>query len=62
MKRWNAHTDIACGKAAKVLYTPCVKRLAYQTMVKPLMFYGTPAWHSSTEVNNKEYIHILYSW
>jgi len=58
--RWNAHIDIARGKAAKVLSfaarnlhgcTPRVKRLAYQTMVKPLMFYGTPAWHPSTEVN-----------
>jgi hypothetical protein len=24
--------------------------LAYQTMVKPLMFFGTPAWHPSTGV------------
>jgi len=58
--RWNAHTDIARGKAAKVLSfaarnlhgcTPRVKKLAYQTMVKPLMFYGTPAWHPSTQTN-----------
>jgi hypothetical protein len=58
--RWNTHTDIARGKAAKVLSfaarnlhgcTPRVKKLAYQTMVKPLMFYGTPAWHPYTQTN-----------
>jgi hypothetical protein len=62
--RWNAHTDNAHGKAAEVLSfavrnlrscTPRVKRLAYQTMVKSLMFYGTPAWHPSTEVNKTKF-------
>jgi ribonucleases P/MRP protein subunit RPP40 len=55
--KWNAHTDIARAKAAKVLSfaarnlhgcSPRVKRLAYQAMVEPLLFYGTPAWHPST--------------
>jgi hypothetical protein len=47
VRKWNERTDIARAKAAKVLSlrtlgcTPRVKRLAYQTMVKPLMFYGT---------------------
>ncbi|CAB3378975.1 Hypothetical predicted protein [Cloeon dipterum] len=62
--RWNKHTDIARGKAAKVLSfaarnlygcTPRVKRLAYLTMVKPLMFYGTPAWHPSTQSNIQKF-------
>ncbi|XP_059489267.1 uncharacterized protein LOC132204659 [Neocloeon triangulifer] len=62
--KWNRHTEIARGKAAKVLSfaarnlqgcTPRVKRLAYLTMVKPLMFYGTPAWHPSTQVNMKKF-------
>ncbi|CAB3374422.1 Hypothetical predicted protein [Cloeon dipterum] len=62
--RWNKHTDIARGKAAKVLSfaarnlygcTPRVKRLAYLTMVKPLMFYGTPTWHPSTQCNIQKF-------
>jgi hypothetical protein len=62
--KWNAHTDIARGKAAKVLSfaarnlhgcTPRVKRLAYQAMVKPLMYYGTPAWHPSTKANEAKF-------
>ncbi|CAB3387866.1 Hypothetical predicted protein [Cloeon dipterum] len=62
--RWNKHTEIARGKAAKVLSfaarnlygcTPRVKRLAYLTMVKPLMFYGTPAWHLSTQCNIQKF-------
>ncbi|CAB3370560.1 Hypothetical predicted protein [Cloeon dipterum] len=62
--RWNKHTDIARGKAAKVLSfaarnlygcNPRVKRLAYLTMVKPLMFYGTPAWHPSTQCNIQKF-------
>jgi hypothetical protein len=65
--KWNAHTDIARGKAAKVLSfaarnlqgcTPRVKRLAYQTMVKPLMFNGTPAWHPSTQVNVDKFVKV----
>jgi hypothetical protein len=52
--RWNHHTEVARKKAAQILgfaqrnlkgCTPRVKRTAYLTMVKPILFYGTPAWH-----------------
>jgi hypothetical protein len=52
--RWTAHTKIVRGKAAQTLgfaarnlrgCTPRVKRMAYQSLVKPIMTYGLPAWH-----------------
>jgi Reverse transcriptase (RNA-dependent DNA polymerase) len=52
--RWNHHTEVTRKKAAQILgfaqrnlkgCTPRVKRTAYLTMVKPILFYGTPAWH-----------------
>ncbi|CAB3368687.1 Hypothetical predicted protein [Cloeon dipterum] len=46
--RWFVVSDAAQG-------APQVKRLAYLTMVKPLMFYGTPAWHPSTQCNVQKF-------
>jgi Reverse transcriptase (RNA-dependent DNA polymerase) len=62
--KWNENTERARCKASKVLSfaarnlygcTPRVKRLAYQTMVKPLLFYATPAWHPSTQINVEKF-------
>ena len=52
--KWNHHTEVTRKKAAQILgfaqrnlkgCTPRVKWTAYLTMVKPILFYGTPAWH-----------------
>jgi hypothetical protein len=51
--KWNHHTEVVRKKAAQILgfaqrnlkgCTPRIKRTAYLTMVKPILFYGTPAW------------------
>jgi len=61
--RWNVHTDIVRSKAAQVLgfasrnlrgCTPRVKRMAYQSLVKPIMTFGLPAWHPTTSENIKK--------
>ncbi|CAB3379160.1 Hypothetical predicted protein [Cloeon dipterum] len=58
--RWRVHTDIVRAKAAQRLSfaarnlrgcTPRVKRIAYLTMVKPVMTFGLPAWHPTTQEN-----------
>ncbi|MGL5405370.1 MAG: hypothetical protein ACRDCT_21800, partial [Shewanella sp.] len=58
--KWNHHTEIVHKKGAQILgfaqrnlkgCTPRVKRVAYQTMVKPILFYGTPAWHPESKGN-----------
>jgi hypothetical protein len=58
--KWTAHTKIVRGKAAQTLgfaarnlrgCTPRVKRMAYQSLVKPIMTYGLPAWHPDTISN-----------
>jgi Reverse transcriptase (RNA-dependent DNA polymerase) len=58
--KWNHHTDVVRKKAAQILgfakrnlkgCTPRVKRTAYLTMVKPILFYGSPAWHPETKTN-----------
>jgi hypothetical protein len=58
--KWNYHSDVTSKKAAQILgftqrnlkgCTPRVKRTAYLTLVKPILFYGTPAWHPETKRN-----------
>ncbi|CAB3387287.1 Hypothetical predicted protein [Cloeon dipterum] len=58
--RWNHHVDVKRKKAARSLgfaarnlrgCTQRVKRMAYLTLVKPKLFYGTPAWHPWTKAN-----------
>ncbi|CAB3387105.1 Hypothetical predicted protein [Cloeon dipterum] len=58
--RWNHHVDVQRKKAARTLgfaarnlrgCTQRVKRMAYLTLVKPKLFYGTPAWHPWTKAN-----------
>jgi hypothetical protein len=62
--RWNHHTEVSSKKAVQILgfaqrnlkgCTPRVKKMAYLTMVKPILFYGTPAWHpNNTNITNIE--------
>ena len=58
--KWNIQTDAVRQKAAKLLgfvarnlrgCTSRVKRLAYVTLIKPVMLYGTPSWHPTTSEN-----------
>ncbi|CAB3388004.1 Hypothetical predicted protein [Cloeon dipterum] len=58
--RWNVQTDAARAKAARVLgfaarnlrgCTQRVKRVAYLSLVKPILTYGLPAWHPTTQAN-----------
>jgi len=51
--KWDTHSSTVRAKAAKTLgfvsrtlhrCTPRVKRIAYLSLVKPILFYGTPAW------------------
>ncbi|CAB3379847.1 Hypothetical predicted protein [Cloeon dipterum] len=58
--RWNHHVDVQRKKAARTLgfaarnlrgCTQRVKRMAYLTLVKPKLFFGTPAWHPWTKAN-----------
>jgi ribonuclease P/MRP protein subunit RPP40 len=65
--KWNHHTDIVRAKAAKVLSfaarnmqgcTPRVKRMAYQSLVKPIMFYATPAWTPALKVNTQKLVKV----
>ncbi|CAB3388739.1 Hypothetical predicted protein [Cloeon dipterum] len=61
--RWNHHVDVQRKKAAQTLgfaarnlrgCTQRVKRMAYLTLVKPKLFYGTPAWHPWTKTNTEK--------
>ncbi|CAB3388827.1 Hypothetical predicted protein [Cloeon dipterum] len=61
--RWNHHVDVQQKKAAQTLgfaarnlrgCTQRVKRMAYLTLVKPKLFYGTPAWHPAWTKTNTE--------
>jgi Reverse transcriptase (RNA-dependent DNA polymerase) len=58
--RWQVHTDIVRKKAAQILgfaarnlqgCTPRVKRVAYLSLVKPIMMYGQPSWHPTSKGN-----------
>jgi hypothetical protein len=61
--RWEVHTDTVRAKAAQTLSfaarnlqgcTPRVKRMAYQSLVKPIMTFGLPAWHPTTAENTNK--------
>ncbi|CAB3379750.1 Hypothetical predicted protein [Cloeon dipterum] len=61
--RWNHQVDVQRKKAAQTLgfaarnlrgCTQRVKRMAYLTLVKPKLFYGTPAWHPWTKTNTEK--------
>ncbi|XP_065336851.1 uncharacterized protein LOC135937619 [Cloeon dipterum] len=74
--RWHEHTDIVRGKAARNLRfaarnlqgcTARVKRVAYLTLVRPVMTFGLPAWHPTTQDNvnrlervQKRAVHFIY--
>ncbi|CAB3387840.1 Hypothetical predicted protein [Cloeon dipterum] len=74
--RWHEHTDIVRAKAARNLgfaarnlrgCTPRVKRVAYLTLVRPVMTFGLPAWHPTTQDNvnrlervQKRAVHFIY--
>ncbi|CAB3372506.1 Hypothetical predicted protein [Cloeon dipterum] len=58
--RWDVHTDAVRAKAARVLNfaarnllgcTQRVKRVAYLSLVKPILTFGLPAWHPTTQAN-----------
>ncbi|CAB3384942.1 Hypothetical predicted protein [Cloeon dipterum] len=58
--RWSVHTDIVRAKAAQVLgfaarnlrkCTQKVKRVSFLSLVKPILMYGLPAWHPTTQEN-----------
>ncbi|CAB3375163.1 Hypothetical predicted protein [Cloeon dipterum] len=60
ISRWNHHVDVQRKKAVRTLRfaarnlrgcTQRVKRMAYLTLVKPKLFYRTPAWHPWTKAN-----------
>ncbi|CAB3387969.1 Hypothetical predicted protein [Cloeon dipterum] len=60
---WNHQVDVQRKKAAQTLgfaarnlrgCTQRVKRMAYLTLVKPKLFYGTPAWHPWTKTNTEK--------
>ncbi|CAB3378979.1 Hypothetical predicted protein [Cloeon dipterum] len=69
-------TDIVRAKAARNLgfaarnlrgCTPRVKRVAYLTLVRPVMTFGLPAWHPTTQDNvnrlervQKRAVHFIY--
>jgi len=63
---WNTHSSTVRAKAAKTLgfvsrtlqnCTPRVKRIAYLSLVKPILFYGTPAWSPiNTDANMNKLI------
>jgi hypothetical protein len=61
--RWNTHTDIVRAKAAQNLgfvsrnlhgCSSRVKRIAYLSLVQPIMTFGLPAWHPTTAENTKK--------
>jgi hypothetical protein len=61
--RWDVHTDTVRAKAAQVLSfsarnlrgcSPRVKKMAYQSLVKPIMTFGLPAWHPTTLGNTEK--------
>ncbi|CAB3379844.1 Hypothetical predicted protein [Cloeon dipterum] len=65
--RWNHHVDVQRRKAAQTLgfaarnlrgCTQRVKRIAYLSLVKPKLLYGTPAWHPSTKTNTEKMIKV----
>jgi hypothetical protein len=58
--KWNDHVAAVRAKAARTLgfvsrtlrgCSSRVKRAAYLAMVRPLLLYGTPAWHPTTQEN-----------
>jgi hypothetical protein len=58
--KWNAHVDAMRAKAARSLgfvsrmmrgCSSRVRRTAYLALVRPLLLYGTPAWHPTTQEN-----------
>jgi hypothetical protein len=58
--KWNNHTDIVVAKAYKLLgmlrrslsgTRRAALRCAYLTLVRPLLLYGTPAWHPNSQQN-----------
>jgi Reverse transcriptase (RNA-dependent DNA polymerase)/Endonuclease-reverse transcriptase len=58
--KWNYHTDLVRKKSSQILgfarrnlkgCTPRVKRMAYLTLVKPILYYSSPAWHPETKTN-----------
>ncbi|CAB3387418.1 Hypothetical predicted protein [Cloeon dipterum] len=65
--RWNHHVDVQRKKALQTLgfaarnlrgCTLRVKRIAYLSLVKPKLFYGSPAWHPSTKTNTEKMIRV----
>jgi Reverse transcriptase (RNA-dependent DNA polymerase)/Endonuclease-reverse transcriptase len=61
--RWDVHTDTVRAKAAQNLSfvarnlrgcTIRVKKVAYQSLVKPIMTFGLPAWHPTTAANTNK--------
>ncbi|XP_065336839.1 uncharacterized protein LOC135937609 [Cloeon dipterum] len=65
--RWNHHDDVQRKKAPQTLgfaarnlrgCTQRMKRIAYLSLVKPKLFYGTPAWHPSTKTNTEKMIRV----
>ncbi|CAB3367297.1 Hypothetical predicted protein [Cloeon dipterum] len=64
---WNHHVDVQRKKALQTLgfaarnlrgCTLRVKRIAYLSLVKPKLFYGSPAWHPSTKTNTEKMIRV----
>jgi hypothetical protein len=58
--KWNHHVSVQRKKAAQILgfarrnlkgCTPRVKRTAYLTLVKPILYYASPAWHPESKTN-----------
>ncbi|CAB3381625.1 Hypothetical predicted protein [Cloeon dipterum] len=58
--RWDVQTDAVRAKAARVLSfaarnlrgcTQRVKRVAYLSLIKPILTFGLPAWHPTTQAN-----------
>ncbi|CAB3387419.1 Hypothetical predicted protein [Cloeon dipterum] len=65
--RWNHLVDVQRKKALQTLgfaarnlrgCTLRVKRIAYLSLVKPKLFYGSPAWHPSTKTNTEKMIRV----
>jgi hypothetical protein len=58
--KWNAHVDAVRAKGARTLgfvsrmmrgCSSRVRRTAYLALVRPVLLYGTPAWHPTTQEN-----------
>jgi hypothetical protein len=61
--KWNNHVNIAVAKSFKILgmlrrsltgTRRAALRMAYLTLVRPVLLYGTPAWHPVTAQNLKK--------